>query len=304
MTHTLAVDLGGTWLRVARVSPTGDVLDRHEEATSDDASRLVAAMRAVAGVGPVDHAVVGVPGRVDYSAGRLEFAPNLSPAWHDVLDRRVLSGDVGVDVSLANDADLAAVGEAWFGAGRPFDDVAYLTVSTGVGAGVVAGGVLVHGRRSLAEIGHSVVDIGALADGRPATVEELGSGTALDRLVADAGRHDTGKELVERARGGDGAASDILRRVVAAAAVGALNLVHLFSPDVLVVGGGLGRNGDLVLDPIRALLDTHGPRHLPQPVAVVTAALGDDAGLVGAGAWHRAFRPEQVAPGSRAEERS
>ena len=93
----------------------------------------------------------------------------------------------GLSVSIANDADLAAVGEAWFGAGRDFADVAYLTVSTGIGAGIVTGGLLVHGGRSLAEVGHTVVDGEALADGRPATVEELGSGTALDRLAEEAG---------------------------------------------------------------------------------------------------------------------
>jgi glucokinase len=263
-----------------------------EEETTGDTGRLVALMLEVAKAGPVAHAVVGVPGRVDYNAGRLELAPNLSPAWAGILDEAHLSNALGLHVSIANDADLAAVGEAWFGGGRGFGDVAYLTLSTGIGAGVVTGGLLVHGRRSLAEIGHTVIDRAALAEGRPATVEELGSGTALARLAAEAGLDVAGKELVDAVRAGDAAASAVLTGAVSAAAVGAVNLAHLFTPDVLVVGGGLGLNGDLVLDPIRALLASAGPQHLPQPIAVVNAALGDDAALAGAGAWHRAFRPE------------
>jgi glucokinase len=200
-------------------------------------------------------------------------------------------------VAIANDADLAAVGEAWFGAGQGYADVAYLTVSTGIGAGVVTGGVLVHGRRSLAEVGHTVVDGDALAEGRPATVEELGSGTALDRLAEEAGLDASGKDLIDLVRGGDEAAARVLTRVVTAAAIGAVNLAHLFTPEVLVVGGGLGLNGDLVLDPIRRLLDSRGPRDLPEPIVVVNAARGDDAGLAGAGAWHQAFRPEAASRG-------
>lgn len=291
-TQVLAVDLGGTSMRVARVDTEGNVTDRREEDTRDDPAELLALMRAVLAAGPATTGVVGVPGRVDYHGGILEYAPNLPDRWDAVLSENVLSAELGLHVSLANDADLAAVGEAWFGAGRDAADVAYVTVSTGIGAGIVTGGLLVHGRRSLAEVGHTVVDGRALADGLPSTVEELGSGTALDRLAQEAGLDVSGKALVDRVRGGDEAAAKVLTRVITAAAIGAVNLAHLFTPDVIVVGGGLGLNGDLVLEPIRSLLETRGPRGLPHTIAVVNAALGDDAGLAGAGAWHRAFRPE------------
>ena len=292
MAHVLAADIGGTHLRVARTTHEGHVTDRQEVETGDDPNVLVELMQKVASLGPVDHAVVGVPGRVDYSTGVLEYAPNLSSVWSSTLREDVLERVVGVPVAVANDADLAAVGESWFGAGRDYADVAYLTVSTGIGAGVVTGGYLVHGRRSMAEVGHTVVDGQALAEGRPATVEELGSGTALDRLAEEAGLDVTGKDLVARVRGGDDQASKVLTRVITAAAIGAVNLAHLFTPDVIVIGGGLGLNGDLVLEPIRNLLESRGPRGLPEPIAVVNAALGDAAGLAGAGAWDRAFKPE------------
>ncbi|MDP9420277.1 MAG: ROK family protein, partial [Actinomycetota bacterium] len=168
MAAVLAVDLGGTSMRVARAEAGGVLSHRREVPTppTPGAAPLVALMEEVLAAGAVDAAVVGVPGRVDYGAGRLEHAPNLPLGWRDELCEEALRSRIGLDVALANDADLAAVGEAWFGAGRHHRDVAYLTVSTGIGAGVVTGGLLVHGRRSLAEVGHTIVDWRGMASGR------------------------------------------------------------------------------------------------------------------------------------------
>lgn len=293
MDEVLAVDLGGTSMRAARTSSDGSVSRRVEVPTprSADAGPLVALGREVLAPGAVRAAVIGVPGRVDYGAGVLEHAPNLPPGWLDELNEDRLEAALDLDVSLANDADLAAVGEAWFGAGRDFRDVAYLTVSTGIGAGVVTGGLLVHGRRSLAEVGHSIVDWRALDSGW-ATVEHLGSGTALGRLARAAGFDADGPEVERRRRAGDPVASEVWEEVVTVAAVAAVNLAQLFTPEVIVVGGGVGLVGEAVLGPMRGLLSEWGPAGLPEPVQVVNAALGDDAALAGAAAWHRAFSPE------------
>jgi glucokinase len=288
------MDVGGTHLRAALVDADGNVAVRDECPTPDDreCDALLELARRVQAQGDVERAVIGVPGRVDYRTGVLEYAPNLPPTWPAALTEERLGEALGVEVALANDADLAAVGEAWFGAGRVRDDIAYLTISTGIGAGVVTGGLLVHGRRSVAEVGHTIVDGRALLEGRPATVEELGSGTALTALAREAGIAEDGKALVQLVRDGDATATRIFERVVASAAIGAVNLAHLFTPEMIVVGGGLGLVGDLVLDPIRALIAERGPRGLPDAIEVVNAELGDDAGLAGAGAWERAFTPQ------------
>lgn len=266
-------DLGGSSIRVARLDGD-DVVDRCEEDTADDPAQLVRLLRGVAtGAGS---AVVGVPGRVDHANGRIGYPPNLAPAWTAMLDERVLADAVGLPVALANDADLAAVGEAFHGAGRSHDDVVFITLSTGVGAGVVLGGRLVRGRSSLAEIGHTILDRDTLD-----SVEALASGTALGRL----GRA-TGPEVLARAVAGDAEATAALTAVLHAAAIAVVNLVHVFSPQVVVVGGGLGRNGDVVLDPIRELVGQRGPRSLD--VAVVGAELDDDAALIGARSWAEA----------------
>jgi glucokinase len=299
----VAVDLGGTSMRAALVDGDGNVRARRERPTppSADAAPLRAlAAEAVAEAGgptAVTGALVGVPGRVDYGAGCLEWAPNIPATWAGELTEAALADHLGVPVALANDADLAAVGEAWFGAGRDHRDVAYLTVSTGIGAGVVNGGLLLHGRRSLAEIGHTVLDRLAAAEDRPFSVEDLGSGTAMRRLAVEAGIDCDGIEVERRWRAGDPVATGVWESVVAAAALGAVNLAHLFTPDVIVVGGGVGLVGEPVLEPMRQALAAHGPPGLPEPVEVVNATLGDDAGLAGAGAWHRAFNPEAASRG-------
>ena len=296
----LSVDLGGTRMRAAVVAPGGAVLRRRVEPTPRRAAcpdALLALMAGFLETTGVAEAVVGVPGRVDYATGRLEHAPNLPPGWAPALSEERLSSLLGVPVALANDADLAAVGEARFGAGRHYRDVVYLTLSTGVGAGVVLDGHLVHGRRSLAEVGHTVIDREAAAAGQPATLEDLASGTALARLAADAGLAGDGAAVVRLVQTGHPGARAVWDRVVEAAAIGVANLAHLYSPDVVVIGGGLGRVGSLLLDPIRAHLARHGPRGLT--VDVVGAALGDDAGLAGAAGWRESFAREIVLNGER-----
>ncbi len=288
--QVLAVDLGGTNMRAAVVAADGRVLLRRSQPTPRQDTCPDALMGLVGGVlseHPVRSAVIGVPGRIDHFAGALEHAPNLPPHWPGALREDLLTTHLGVEVSLANDADLATVGEAFYGAGRGAADVAYVTVSTGVGAGVVLAGRLVRGRRSAAELGHTVLDLQALADGRPATVEDLGSGTALGRLGASRGLPSSGAELSALVRDGDATATEVWGQVARVVGIAVANLAHLFAPEVVVLGGGMGRDPDL-LSPVRARLADHGPRALQPPVEVRTAELGDDAGLVGAAGWARA----------------
>ena len=185
----LAADVGGTRMRAALVDQRGTVLLRRSVGTPSHADvpealiDLVCTVGAEHHLGTVSHAVVGLPGAVDYEAGRLLWAPHLPERWPDLLSRDELSAGIGLPTHIANDADLAAVGEAAFGAGVGTTDVAYLTISTGIGAGVIHDGRLLRGRRSLAEVGHTVIDWNAWREGSPCTFEELGSGSGLARLA-------------------------------------------------------------------------------------------------------------------------
>lgn len=289
MRHTLSVDLGGTWLRAALVRPDGTIL-RRESCPTPQGDPTPAALIALArglldGQGPVDQAVIGVPGRVDYEQGRLDHAPNLPPSWAPHLSAAALGAALGCRVSLANDADLAAVGEAAFGAGRGARDLVYVTFSTGVGAGVLLGGRLVAGRRSIAEAGHAVIDRTAWAAGEPATFEQLAAGPALARRAAALGLPLPAPEVVAQAAAGEPRARQALAAQVEAAAIGVRMLAYLFTPERVVVGGGLGSIGEPLLGPLREHLEREGPPGVR--IAVVPAQLGDNAGVAGAAAWDR-----------------
>lgn len=287
--HIVAVDLGGTNTRVAVVSSAGEIVahdveptartDRHPHELVDQIAR------AADGSG-ARLAVVGVPGRIDHREGRLEYAPNLPPSWPERLTETWLADATGLDVELANDADLAAIGEHRFGAGAGTDDMVYVTLSTGVGAGAIVNGRLVRGRRSMLEAGHTTIDRDDTGPGR--TLEGAASGSALSRLAEAAGLDARGAEVVELARAGDEQALAVWRSIVEAAGYGLANLAHLFTPEVIVLGGGLGLTGEFLDEPLRQAVLRYGPRDMPAAVRVERAALGDDAGLIGAAGWHAA----------------
>jgi glucokinase len=283
-------------MRAALVGPGGELLLRRSAPTPADSdvpaafTNLVASVAAEDGHGSPSHAVVGLPGGVDYDAGRFLWAPNLPAQWPDQLSAIGLSAQLGLPVSIANDADLAAVGEAWFGAGAKSSAVAYLTVSTGIGAGVVNGGRLLRGSRSLAEVGHVVIDWRAWRDGEPSTVEELGSGGGVTRQALRAGLGPVSSQEIEAgAAAGEPRAVAIWQQAIAACAAGVSNLVMSFYPSTVVIGGGMGRQ-NAFFGPLRDMV-LQRPSHHPSDLTIVRSTLGDDAGLSGAAAWTRATEP-------------
>ena len=280
----LAVDLGGTRLRVAAFSPDGAIVHKLVLSTPrQDPGALARAMRqaqAECGI-EIAGAVVGVPGIVNYARGIVLRLPNL-PGWEPQMTTELLSRELTLPVLLANDADLAALGEYHFGAGQGASDMVYATSSTGVGAGVIIGGRLLHGALSLAEVGHTIIE-----RSRWATVEDLGSGTALQRAAgADA------VLVEERARAGDEEAQRLFHDVADAFATGIFNLAHLFMPARIVIGGGMSRSGELLLAPVRERLASCDPLCPIANCEVALAAGGDDAGLLGAYSYaQERFRP-------------
>ena len=273
----LACDLGGTRLRAAVVGASGEVQSKQVVPTPpDDPAALGQTLQSVLNTSrdAVVAAVVGVPGPVDYSRGEVLRLPNLS-AWEGKISEAGLGNELGLPVLLANDADLAALGEHRFGAGRGSTDMVYVTSSTGVGAGVVLNGRLLHGRLSLAEIGHTIID---RETGE--TVEQLGSGTALRRLSGE-----DPASVTARAAAGDREAADQFTNVAADLALGVFNMAHLFSPEVIVIGGGMSEAGELLLGPVIDRLATCGAECPASRTKVLRATGGDDVGLKGAAAY-------------------
>jgi glucokinase len=289
--YILAADIGGTQMRAALVDADGCVKVRETTPTPADSDvpsaliDLIVGVAAAAGSREVSHAVVGLPGAVDYEAGRLLAAPNLPRRWTDSLSADQLSAHLGLQVHVANDADMAAVGEAVFGAGADIDDVvAFLTVSTGIGVGVVNRGRLLCGRHSFGEFGHSVVDWRGWREGLPGTVEELASGSGMARQARESGLGQMdGQAVLEAALDNDVAARTIWEDAVAACAAGVCNVVMAFAPRTVIVGGGIGRRREF-FEPLREIV-LQRKENRPTALSVVVCALGDDAGLAGAAAW-------------------
>ena len=275
--HVLACDLGGTRLRIALVSLDGRVTDRQVVHSPDNnPETLIDALRVAQQQSPhrIAGAVVGVPGMVDYRDQIVVRMPNL-PAWEGIISSSRLSDALGLKTLLANDADLGALGEFRFGAGRGVQDMVYVAAGTGVGGGVVLNGRMLRGRYSLAEIGHTIIDRNT---GK--TVEQLASGVALRNSLGLDVSH-----VAERAARSDPEATKVFNQLRNDLAIGIRNLVLCFSPELVVVGGGMTTAGEPLLEPLRDLLGSAAPYHITSRVRVALAQTGDDVGLLGAAAF-------------------
>ncbi len=326
----VAMDWGGTWARASVIDRQGRLLwssrrgntsDPAREAIIQNATELLrqgidwARDRSIAGIG------VAVAGPVDAETGTLYDPPNL-PTLNGVSLKAQWEPVLGYPVHVGNDATLAALGEFHFGAGRQARDrgnppatLVYVTVSTGIGGGVVYQGKPFLGAHGLAgEVGHQVIDTGPQAPacqcGGSGCLEALASGTAIARIARDRlaqeGRADflgespegllpkepasltpaslTAETVFEAAAQGDGLAISILDDAVSALPVGLVNLLHLYNPDLIVLGGGV-TNGLVELDLVdqvrdRMLARAMSRRH--RDVTLVTSTLGDAVGMVGA----------------------
>ncbi|HID85851.1 MAG TPA: ROK family protein [Anaerolineae bacterium] len=242
---------------------------------------------------------IGAPGPLNPWTGVIHHAPNL-PGWRDVPLRDIIQEEFQMPTFLGNDANVAALAEHRFGAGQGVDDLIYMTVSTGIGGGVIVGGQLLLGADGLAgEVGHMTLEphgprcncgnigcLEALAAG-PAIARdarqriEEGARTAIVDLVGGDLSQVTAKVVGQAAQEGDELAIELIRRAGFYIGVGIVNLIHLFNPRLFVIGGGVSKVGDLLFDPIRAVVRE---RAMPamREVRIVPATLGDDVGLLGA----------------------
>jgi len=278
-------------MRAALVGPEGAVRERHSTDTPAADLHPDALVGLLTGLGrkySVNEAVVGLPGRVNYRDGTLDYAPHLPASWLPDLSRPRLETATGLRVHLCNDAELAAAGEAAFGAGKGFSDVVYLTISTGIGAGVVQHGRLVHGLRSMPEPGHTIVDLDGFASGGRWAMEDYASGTGMGKRAAEMGVGTTGADVLAGVQRGDRVALEIWNGALRVIRAGVYNMAMWFSPEVVVIGGGIGLNAPGLVDDLSGWLQQHQPPGLAG-IQVRRAALGDDAGLAGAAAWSRMF---------------
>ncbi len=323
----VAMDWGGTWARASVIDRQGQLLwssrrgntsDPTGEAIIRNATELLrqgidwARDKSIAGIG------VAVAGPVDAETGTLYDPPNL-PTLNGVSLKALWEPELGYPVHIGNDATLAALGEFHFGAGKQARDrgdspatLVYVTVSTGIGGGVVYRGNLFLGAHGLAgEVGHQVIDIGLQAPvcqcGSSGCLEAFASGTAIARIARDRlvqeGRDGflvesgdpaslTSETVFQAAAQGDALAISILDDVASALAVGLVNLRHLYNPDLIVLGGGV-TNGLVELklvDQVRERMLALAMSRRHKDVTLVTSILGDAVGMIGAASlvWQEA----------------
>jgi predicted NBD/HSP70 family sugar kinase len=305
----VGLDFGHQHIRVAVCDLSGGLViddwspaevDHAPVESLDLAQELVRAALDRAGI---DHdrllgVGMGLAAPINKTTGELE-ADGILPGWHGIRPAAEMEARLGIPVELENDANAGALGEKMFGAGRGIDDVAYIRLSAGIGAGLILGGRPYHGVRGVAgEIGHVIArENGQICRcGNRGCLETVASPVAIAAtLPTRSGTPIPVAELLELVQAGDRGA----RRAVADAgeAVGRAlaTLVNVLNPELVVVGGDLASAGDVLLDPVRASINRYSVAPAADSVRVVAGTLGDRAEVLGAAALILAKSPHALA---------
>ena len=305
MKYGFGVDLGGTTVKIAYFDETGSMISKWEipTVTADCGSRILPdiaasirefrekngiAQESLLGIG------IGVPGPVD-SKGNVNRCVNLG--WGTFNINKELSALTGLPVTAGNDANVAALGEFWKGGGQGSDNMVFVTLGTGVGGGIVIEGKLLHGAHgSGAEIGHMVLnrdETAVCGCGKRGCVEQYCSATGIVRmakLALEASDEDsslrrlpdlTCKDIFDAGKQGDQLALQVLDKYYAYMGEFLADVCCVVNPEVVVLGGGVSKAGDVLLDGLKPYFNKY-VFHAASNVKFTLAALGNDAGAYGA----------------------
>lgn len=308
----LGIDIGGTKILALAALPDGTTLASamSETPSRESAERIIAAMAdtaraAIADAGLEESAIrsvgVAAAGAIDARAGTIVHSPHL-PAMDNTPVGPMLSQQLGTAVAIGNDANVAALGEQRYGAGKGVQDLVFLTISTGIGGGIIIGGKLFTGSAGYAgEVGHMSVDAHGPygASTVPGAWESLCSGTALARIAREritAGErssmsnalHDTNQEgltardIFAASRTGDALAQSIIADAIVYLGAALTSIVNLLNPEKILIGGGLSNEWDAYIAPAVALMREQSFAGIGKLTPVVPPGLGVEAGAWGA----------------------
>lgn len=312
---SIAIDLGGTRIRVAVIDRTGTILKREEEPTLANQGRdqtvgrltqIITKLmpstqgREVIGIG------ASLAGPVDPDTATMYSPPNL-PGWDGFSLKPLLEEAFGIPMWAVNDATLGAIGEHAYGIGQGVANLVYVTVSTGIGGGIIVGGKPLLGARGFAaEIGHMSIDRnGPLCKcGNAGCIEALASGTAIanlalerlkrgeksilqDMVNGDLAQVDA-KAVMEASVRGDSLAVKLVSQFARDLGLGLVSLMHIFDPQMIILGGGVGQSYRIYSTALNAAIRSNVMDHLRGHINIVTSMLGDNASLLGAA--HLAFQ--------------
>ena len=317
--YHLGIDLGGTNIAVGVVDENFNIIGRGKKKTNcprpadeicDDMA--TAARMAIEDAGitmdDIDTIGIGAPGSINPFTGVIAVSNNLD--FENVHMGEMLKERLGRDVFLENDANAAAYGEFLAGAGKGTKDMVAITLGTGVGGGIIIDGKLFAGSNLAGgELGHTVIVHGGepCTCGRKGCWEAYASATGLIKLTKKAMEANpdskmwelcggdinnaSGRTSYDGMRAGDKAATDVVEAYEDYVACGVTNMVNIFQPEVLCIGGGISKEGDTLLNPIvEKVMADRFTKNVEKQTKVKIAELGNDAGIIGAAFIHRLYR--------------
>jgi glucokinase len=301
----IGVDLGGTNLRTALLSSEGEILDKSKEATyaSDGWKKVVQRLiknikrqqdvavqqgLSVAAVG------VGAPGVIQVDKGIVVKSPNF-PDWNKLPLKDELENVLSLPVTIENDANAAALGEQWRGAGRGIGSMILLTLGTGVGGGIILNRQIWHGADGMAgEVGHMTIipDGRQCGCGNTGCLEMYASARGIVQSYRDAGgvsetgnqSEITSAQVYQAANSGNPRGVEVMKNMGRILGIGIANLINIFNPEMVVIGGGVKDAWPLFIDSTRAEIRKRAFEVPAARTEIVPSKLGDDAGMVGAAA--------------------
>jgi len=309
----LAVDIGGTKLAAARVTGDGSIVARRREATTTNGpgamiDQLVRLLRDLAHGSDAEMPTalgIGIPAVLEPESDLVIWGPNL-PGFRNVRLREALQDALQMPVHLEYDGHTAVLGEWWQGAGRGHESVVFVIIGTGLGGGMVLDGKLYRGKNRLAGAAGWFTLATQTSNMGPSRHcghwELLTAGPGIVRRAANAlkgGRPSilapqelTSEDVFDAARAGDALAQGIVAETAQIVGIGVANIVSLINPEMVILGGGVGMQSDLILEPVRRIVRGQAQPVSGLSVQVEVSQLGEDAGLLGAA--YAAFEWSQV----------
>jgi glucokinase len=303
----IGVDLGGTSIKVGICDEQGKLVQTYEGPTGADLGaevvleRIAEYVRKIVAESPYTWDQVagigaGLAGFMDIPEGFVKFSPNLH--WHNVPAKKTLEEKLGKTVKIDNDANVAALGEAWAGAGAGIPNVVCYTLGTGVGGGIIINSKIYQGSLGMAgELGHMAIvpDIEAIncGCGQIGCLETVSSATGIVRMANDAVERGEStsmallkkieaKHVFDAAKSGDEVALRIVNRAAYYIGRSMAVLAVVINPKRFIIGGGVSKAGEILFEPIRETFKKYTPVQAQEGVDIVPATLGNDAGVVGA----------------------
>lgn len=311
MKYYLGVDLGGTNIAVGLVDENHSILSKHSVKTNcprearfimDDiySAALQCLKAADVSLEELEWVGVGAPGTVNKLSGVIAYANNLG--FNDLKIVEYLEDKFNKKVFVDNDANAAAYGEFIAGSAKGAKDVVAITLGTGVGSGIIIDGKIYTGFNfAAAEIGHTLIELDgrSCTCGRKGCFEAYSSATALINLTKEYMRMGegslmwklcegdlskvSGKTAFDAMKSSDKLGKDVVEKYIYYLANGIINIINTFQPEIICVGGGISKEGDLLLDPIRRYVSQNSYTREGYPsTTIVKAELGNDAGIIGA----------------------